>query len=155
MNEQKVKKARPIRTSFVAGLLVGVIATVLVPKLVGPRLPRAISGHRELLDGVVTAKRMEPNRLLLTLPTAEGTILATFTEEVAEIDLLVQEGDSVTIEMQEYAPFANNPTIARVKKPTSPESMASRADSIPPAARAPAEFRQPDTASARSDTSGT
>ena len=70
--------------------------------------------ERRELEGVVRAKRSEPERVLLTIPTADGTLLATFTENVAEIDLLVVQGDSIALGLAAYEPFVTNPPIARV-----------------------------------------
>ena len=63
---------------------------------------------------------MEADRVLLTLPTDGGTVLATFTVDLAEIDLMIQQGDSVALEVEEYAPFVENPKIARVVTISSP-----------------------------------
>ncbi len=96
------------------GVVIGVAGTVAVPRLVGPRLPAGLAGNEELLEGVVRSKRLETDRLLLTLPTQHGTLLATFTEDLADINLLVQEGDSVTLQVRRYEPFVRDPTITRV-----------------------------------------
>ena len=96
------------------GVVIGVAATVAVPRLVAPRLPAGLAGNEELLEGVVRSKQLETDRLLLTLPTQHGTLLATFTEDLADINLLVQEGDSVTLQVRRYEPFVRDPTITRV-----------------------------------------
>lgn len=105
---------RRLAGTLVLGFVLGVAAAIAVPKLAGPRLPDAWRGERQLLPGVVRAKQLESDRLVLTVPTAEGTLLATFTEERADIDRLVQEGDSVTLRVRKYEPFVENPGIARV-----------------------------------------
>ena len=105
---------RPLFTAFVVGLAVGIAGTLTVPDLVRPSLSRIFSLESVPLAGVVSRKQAETDRLLLTLSTPDGTILATFTREVAEVGLLIQEGDSVTLELREYAPFVDDPTIARV-----------------------------------------
>jgi small basic protein len=115
MTPENDRRSRRLLVSFGAGLVIGVVLTIVVPKLVRPYLPSAIAGELEKLEGVVRAKQLETDRLLLTVPTEQGTILATFSRNVAEIDLLVQKGDSVTLEMPEYAPFVDNPRIASVK----------------------------------------
>lgn len=96
------------------GLVIGVAGTVAVPRLLGPRLPVGLAGNEELLEGIVRSKQLETDRLLLTLPTQHGTLLATFTEDLADINLLVQEGDSVTLQVRRYEPFVRDPTITRV-----------------------------------------
>ncbi len=105
---------------FVGGLVVGIVATMVVPNLIAPYLPEAIVGADAQVYGVVTGKRVEADRVLLTLPTDEGTVLATFTDGLPEIDLMINEGDSVTLEVDEYAPFVENPKIVRVVTLSSP-----------------------------------
>lgn len=96
------------------GIAIGVAATVALPRLLGPRLPAALAGNEALLEGIVRSKQLETDRLLLTLPTQHGTLLATFTEDLADINLLVQEGDSVTLQVRRYEPFVRDPAITRV-----------------------------------------
>ena len=96
-------------------------------------------------------------RLLLTVDTPQGAALATFTEKVAEIDLLVEEGDGVTLGLRGYEPFVNNPVIQGVRKSaappaaetppagkTPPAGEAQPAEEVPPAGEAgPAEETPP------------
>ncbi len=106
---------------FVLGLALGVAGTVSGPRLARPYLPEALRGPTVTLEGTVTAKRKEPTRVLLTLLTAQGAILATFKRNVTEIDLLVEQGDIVTVALRRYEPFVDDPVIERVRKvePTS------------------------------------
>ena len=111
------EQTRPSRlwlASLIVGVVIGVAVTLAAPRLLGPRLPAALAGDEELLEGIVRSKQLEADRLLLTVPTQHGTLLATFTEDLADINLLVQEGDSVTLEVRRYEPFVRNPTITRV-----------------------------------------
>ncbi len=68
------------------------------------------------IEGVVESKRWDDDRLLLTLVTADGAVLATFHRKVPEIDLLVAPGDSVSLALGRYRPFVEDPEIARVVK---------------------------------------
>ena len=52
----------------------------------------------------------------MTVTTAHGTILATFKKQVPEIDLLVEERDSVTLDVRQYEPFVNDPPVLKVDK---------------------------------------
>ncbi len=104
----------PLVMALVVGLGAGIAGTIIGPGLVRPRLPQALVGEAVSLSGVVRTKQTETDRLLLIMLTADGTILATFTERLAEIELLIQEGDSLTLELRQYAPFVDDPTIARV-----------------------------------------
>jgi hypothetical protein len=111
------KGGRGILIAFVVGLVIGVIGTFVVQPLLGRRLPEAVRGKYEVLEGPVTAKQMEGERLLLTISTRAGAILATFKKQVDEINLLVEEGDTVALDVPGYQPFMQNPDIVRVAKP--------------------------------------
>jgi len=64
----------------------------------------------------VTHKQRDQDRLLMTVTTQDGTILATFRKQVAEIDLLVEEQDSITLDVRQYEPFVNDPPVLKVNK---------------------------------------
>jgi hypothetical protein len=99
---------------LVLGFLVGLAAAVLAPGLRERLMPEGWRGAPT--EGVVEEKRSEEGRLLLTLVTADGAVLATFTQRVAEIDLLVAPGDTVSLSLDGYRPFVEDPEIARVIK---------------------------------------
>jgi hypothetical protein len=67
----------------------------------------------------VLVKRRDGERLLLTVETPRGAVLATFRERVAEIDLLVDEGDSVSLGLGRYRPFVEDPSVEGVHKAAS------------------------------------
>ncbi len=118
MNENGLKKdgkrKKPMNT-FLFGLITGVVVTIFVPMLLRPYLPRSLFGADNTLQGVVRAKQSEVDKVLLTIPTDEGTMLATFTENVAEMNLMIEEGDSIALALDSYEPFPQNPAIARVR----------------------------------------
>lgn len=101
---------------FVLGVAVGVAGTLLVPRLAGLYLPGVLGGKAELVEGKALRKERQQDRLLLTVVTKEGAILATFGQQAAEIDLLVDEGDTVTLVLRERGPFVTDPRIEGVKK---------------------------------------
>lgn len=117
------KGGRGLLIAFLAGLLIGGVGTFVAQPLLGRRLPEAVRGKYETLQGPVTAKQMQGERLLLTVSTRAGAILATFRKQVEEINLLVEEGDTVALDVPGYQPFMQNPEIIRVAKP----------DMLPPA----------------------
>src|SRR4030095_15971926 len=87
------------------------------PELAAPYLPDAFRIKKtEKVAGEVIRKQREGDRLLLTVQTSQGTVLATFKRRVAEIDLLVQQGDALTMAVSRYAPFVEDPAIERVRK---------------------------------------
>jgi hypothetical protein len=98
-------------------LVLGIVGTFVVQPLLGRRLPEAVRGRYETLEGPVTAKQRQDERLLLTVSTRAGAILATFRKQVEEINLLVEEGDTVALDVPGYQPFMQNPEIIRVAKP--------------------------------------
>ena len=105
-----------ILVPFVVGIGVGVAGTLLGPRFASPYLPEVIRGKTELVEGVVVRKQQEPDRLLLTVVSEQGAILATFRRKIAEINLLVEERDTVTLALSGYQPFVDDPPIERVRK---------------------------------------
>jgi len=103
--------------TFAIGIVVGVGAMTKGPALVAPYLPKSISGQSERIDGEVVRKQREGNRLLVKVATAQGPMLVTFTQKVAELDLLLEPGDRVELITSAYATFVEDPTLERVKRP--------------------------------------
>jgi hypothetical protein len=137
-------KGRPLVLTFVLGTVAGVIGATVVPRIVSPYFPAGEDEQPELYPGVVRSKELEDDRLLLTLVTSRGTMLAIFTANLSEIGLLVERGDSLTLALREYSPFVTDPDIYRVGK--SDPSTAAPAPVVPEAAPAPHETGR-DTAS--------
>jgi hypothetical protein len=104
-------------TVFFVGLGLGLGGPVLAPRYVDPYLPAFLKNIRHPLEGSVRHKQRQQDRLLITLTTQDGTILATFQQQVPEIDLLIKEGDLVTVDVPQYQPFINDPPVIRVTKP--------------------------------------
>ena len=102
---------------FAVGVGVGLsIPSFLSPSL-SPYLPQALQDQTDVVEGVVVRKSREDGRLLLTVSTERGALLSTFTKQIAEIDLLVEEGDSITLGIARYEPFVNDPAVKGVMKP--------------------------------------
>ncbi len=102
--------------TFLLGIVLGGAATIVLPRFVGPLLPAGLMSDAAAVEGTVVKRQRDEDRLLLTINTAQGAALATFTEKVAEIDLLVEEGDSITLALSDYEPFVDNPPIRAVRK---------------------------------------
>jgi hypothetical protein len=113
--ERRQKKGFALLLTFLVGILLGAIATVLVPGIVGPYMPEGLRDN-EPIEGQVLTKGMEQDRLLLRITSEEGVMLATFTQKQKEIDLLIENGDTVTLRVAHYQPFLEDPIIERVKK---------------------------------------
>jgi hypothetical protein len=103
-------------TLFVLGVGVGLGAPFLVSRYAQPYLPQILQETIHPLTGTVTHKQRDQDRLLMTVTTQDGTILATFQKQVQEIDLLVEEQDSVTLDVKRYEPFVTDPPILKVNK---------------------------------------
>ncbi|MEO8342137.1 MAG: hypothetical protein ABI604_20990 [Nitrospirota bacterium] len=100
----------------VLGFLAAIIVNLAAPDFLTPYL-RVLSpvGQPESVRGMVVTKQRESARLLLTLSTPKGVLLATFTEKIDEIDLLITEGNLITIRLKAYSPFVENPTVEKVE----------------------------------------
>jgi hypothetical protein len=105
---------------FLIGLGLGVAGTLWGPSAAAPYLPDSILGKTTVVDGAVLRKQREGDRLLVTVSTPQGAVLATFTRNAAAVDLLVAEGDTLTLALRGYQAFVDDPTIRRVRKPESP-----------------------------------
>ena len=102
---------------LLVGIALGIVGTIFAPDVSGPYLPEAFRVNKaETIDGEVVRKLREAERLLLTVQTTQGAILVTFKKKVAEIDLLVQQGDTITLGLSRYEPFVDEPAIERVRK---------------------------------------
>ena len=124
--EKDLKKGRGGRRWLwcLIGLAAGVGGTVAAPRLLAPYLPDSLMGSREILSGPVLAEERTGDRLLLTIATEPGALIASFTRRVDEIALLVDPGDIVTIAVSDYEPFIENPDIEGVRKPSDTEAEA-------------------------------
>lgn len=101
---------------LLVGIALGAGSVVLGPRLAGPYIPEAFRGKVEVADGEVTRKQREADRLLLTIVTPRGAMLATFRTKIAEVDLLVAEGDTLALGLRRFEPFVDDPAILSVKK---------------------------------------
>ena len=103
---------------FVLGVGFGLGAPFLAGRYALPYLPQFLQETAHPLVGTVTHKERQQDRLLMTVTTQDGTILATFQKQVPEIDLLIEERDLVTLDVRQYEPFLNDPPVLRVTKHT-------------------------------------
>jgi hypothetical protein len=108
---------------FLLGGLLGFLVAALFQPLLGPMLTGAFRGEGDVTEGRVVGKRLQGERLLLTVDAAEGTILATFKQRVPEIDMLVQEGDLLKLGVPRYEPFVEDPPILAVRKQELPAAQ--------------------------------
>ena len=123
--------AKPIFIAFVIGLGLGVAATIIAPRFLQPYLPDAMVAEGDQLRGPVIAEKLESDRLLLTVNTQRGAVLVAFKSNVTEIDLLIDEGDTIGLALTAYEPFVEDPEITEVIKPGSWPQEAAEPDSLP------------------------
>ncbi len=121
---------------FLLGLGLGLSAPMLASRYMNPYLPDMLKERVHPLEGTVIHKQHQPDRLLITMTTPAGTILATFQQQIPEINLLIEERDLVTLDVQQYQPFITDPSILRVIKhqeeaPSSPGLTPSSGSSAP------------------------
>lgn len=102
--------------TLLVGAGLGAAGTVYVPPVVDPYLPNELKIRARVVEGHVTSKQRESNRLLVKLQTEQGVVLAAFTKRVAEIDLLVETGDTIVLALRSDQPVVDDPQIERVKR---------------------------------------
>jgi hypothetical protein len=102
---------------FLLGLGLGLSLPSFAPTYLDSYFPKIMKPSTQEVKGTVVRKQTNPNRLLLTISSKEGALLATFQKKITEISLLVDEGDTVTLAVKDYAPFVTDPPILRVNKP--------------------------------------
>lgn len=103
-------------TMFCVGFGLGLSGPILATQYMEPFMPGFLKKPLHPLEGKVTHKQRDQDRLLMTVTTEDGTILATFRQQMAEIDLLVEEQDSITLNVRKYEPFVNDPLVLKVNK---------------------------------------
>jgi hypothetical protein len=108
---------------LIVGLVLGIVGTIFLPGYVRPYIPEWAMGKATVVKGTIVAKQKKEHSLLLTVNTADGALLATFTKKVDEISLLVNEKDVIEFTLPKYAPLIDDPKIVRIVKeqPANPE----------------------------------
>ena len=122
--------------TFLVGVVVGVGMGNKGPAMIAPYLPKAVSGPGEHIEGRVVRKQRDGNRLLVKISTAQGPMLVTFTQKVADLEVLLDPEDTVTLVTPAYATFVDDPILERVKEPAG-----ARAPSPPSAPSSPPPSR--------------
>jgi small basic protein len=104
--------------ALLVGVVLGVVGTLKIPSWAEPYFHARFSQPTHTVEGQVTKKQREADRVLLRVQVNHALLLATFTKKVPEIDLLVQEGDTVTLGLPHDRPFVEDPVIEAVHHPT-------------------------------------
>jgi len=108
--------------TLLVGVVLGIVAAARGPALVAGYLPRSINGPTQRIEGEVVRKQREGNRLLVKVATAQGPMLVAFTQKVADLDVLLDPGDVITLVTTGYATFVDYPTLEGVKRLQSQKS---------------------------------
>ncbi len=124
--------------TLLIGIVLGVGAARRGPAFVAPYLPKAVTGSSPRIEGQVVRKQRDANRLLVKVDTAQGPMLVVFTEKAADLDVLLDPGDTVTLLTSGgYATFIDDPALEGVKRPARGEpAPAPPAASVSPKAPA-------------------
>jgi hypothetical protein len=109
---------------FLFGVIMGVAGTLVLPRVLGPMLPGSLRDGR-IVEGEVVEKVLDGDRLLLKVRTKEESFLATFVRRQKDVNLLVDRGDLVTLEVAGANPFPVDPGIESVRSHMLPGSGAS------------------------------
>jgi hypothetical protein len=113
---QEQKRRSRFFPGLLLGFIAGAVAVAVAPSWWQSLVPDVLFPGGSM-EGLVLGKSREEDRLLLKLETEGGVLLATFTERVEEIDLLVENGGRVTLHVPQYQPFLTDPRLERVVKP--------------------------------------
>ena len=101
---------------FLFGLVLGILGAIFLPNYARPYIPQWVMGKTIVVKGTVAAKQKKEKAVLLTVHTPEGVLLATFNRKVDEINLLINEKDTIEFTLPKYMPFIDDPKIIRVVK---------------------------------------
>ena len=97
------------------GVVLGIGLAFVVARVAGPYFSDVFS-FGPGLEGEVVDKELEADRLLLRVSTWQGVLVAVFTQNINEIDMLVERGDIVALSIDRYRPFVDNPGIESVQR---------------------------------------
>ncbi len=114
---EKLKKSLiTLIVTLLIGIVAGVFGTLYLPGYVQPYLPAWMGGNTVTVKGTVVAKQKKENSLLLTVETPDGVLLATFTDKIDEINLLIDVKDTIVFTLPKYQPFIEDPRIVQVTR---------------------------------------
>jgi hypothetical protein len=108
--------------TLLVGVVLGVAAASRGPALLAGYLPRSINGPTQRIEGEVVRKQRDGNRLLVKVTTDQGPMLVAFAQKVADLDVLLDPGDVITLITTGYATFVDDPSLEGVKRLQGPKS---------------------------------
>src|SRR2546422_10638615 len=143
-----------LSVTLLIGIALGIGAAARGPAFVAPYLPKTATGASTRIVGQVVRKQRDGTRLLVKVDTAQGPLLAIFTQKVADLDVLLDPGDTVTLVTSvPYETFVNDPMFEGVKSPG--RATPAPAPTTPPGnLKAPAPYHRGITTSGRAPLPG-
>lgn len=106
-----------LSVTLLIGIGLGAAVVARGPSVVAPYLPKSMNAPSTRIEGQVVRKQRDGNRLLVKVATSQGPMLVVFTEKVADLDVLLDPGDTVALVTTGYATFVDDPILERVKGP--------------------------------------
>jgi|SRR5215471_11039023 len=108
--------------TLIVGVVLGLGIATKGPALLSAYLPKSINAPSERIEGEVVRKQRDANRLLVKITTPQGPALVTFTQKVADLDVLLDPGDTVILASAGYATFIDDPVLERVQRRDAPNA---------------------------------
>ena len=106
-------------STLVVGIAIGAAGAMKLPTRVDAYLPAVLRPSETHLTGPVLGKQRERDRVLLKIAADHQVLVATFTEKIPEVDLLVAVSDTVTLDVPgKLQSFVENPFIQAVTRGT-------------------------------------
>jgi hypothetical protein len=121
--------------TLLVGAVLGAVLASRGPAVIASYMPTSIKGPSERIEGQVVRKQRDGDRLLVKVNTAKGPMLVAFTRKVADLDVLLDAGDTVALVTTGYATFIDDPIFEGVK----------RGEAVSPSAPVPAGTPQSPT----------
>src|SRR5438045_8647802 len=108
-------------STLIIGMALGFGVATKGSALLSAYLPKSLNGPGERIEGEVVRKQRDGNRLLVKITTTQGPALVTFTQKVADLDVLLDPGDTLTLASAGYATFIDDPVLERVQRRDAPK----------------------------------
>jgi TOBE domain len=118
--------------TLVIGAMIGAALVTKGPAMLTSYMPRSIKGPGERIEGQVVRKQRDGDRLLVKVNTAKGPMLVAFTQKVADLDVLLDPGDTVSLITTGYATFVDDPIFEGVKRGEGASPPAPASSGTPP-----------------------
>ena len=103
-------------STLIVGMALGLGIATKGSALLSAYLPKSLNGPGERIEGEVVRKQRDGNRLLVKITTTQGPALVTFTQKVADLDVLLDPGDTITLVTAGRATFIDDPVLERVQR---------------------------------------